>query len=170
MDLSPEVIRDAVTRALAEDIGQGDLTTLAVIPADARAAALVVTREPGVVAGLPVLEAVFTAVEPTLVVERCVADGEAVAAGIAVGVGVTLATVTLAVAVAVAVDIAGGATPKKAGSGFSSGGVSDDVDVAVPVAVAVAVPDAVVAPAPAPADVGVPNLESGFCSPLARAV
>jgi nicotinate-nucleotide pyrophosphorylase (carboxylating) len=81
MDLSPEVIRDAVARALAEDVGQGDLTTLAVIPAVARAKALVVMREPGVVAGLPVLEAVFAAVDPALAVERHVAEGDSVAAG-----------------------------------------------------------------------------------------
>jgi nicotinate-nucleotide pyrophosphorylase (carboxylating) len=83
MDLSPEVIREAVTRALAEDVGQGDLTTLAVIPAAARAEALVVTREPGVVAGLPVLEAVFAAIDPALAVERRVAEGDTAAAGAA---------------------------------------------------------------------------------------
>src|SRR5262245_9572419 len=83
MDLSPLVIRAAVTRALAEDVGQGDLTTLALIPADARAEALVVAREPGVVAGLPVLEAVFAATDPTLVVEGNVAEGNSVVAGAA---------------------------------------------------------------------------------------
>jgi nicotinate-nucleotide pyrophosphorylase (carboxylating) len=83
MDLSPKVIHDIVIQALAEDIGQGDLTTLAVIPANARSEALVVIREPGVVAGLPVLEAVFAAIDPTLAVERCVAEGQAVDAGIA---------------------------------------------------------------------------------------
>jgi nicotinate-nucleotide pyrophosphorylase (carboxylating) len=83
MDLSPAVIREAVTRALAEDVGQGDLTTLALIPADARAEALVVAREPGVVAGLPVLEAVFAATDPTLVVEGHVAEGNSVVAGAA---------------------------------------------------------------------------------------
>ncbi|HET9224655.1 MAG TPA: carboxylating nicotinate-nucleotide diphosphorylase [Roseiflexaceae bacterium] len=79
MDLSPKVIYGIVERALAEDVGQGDLTTLAVIPAPAWAEALVVTREPGVVAGLNVLEAVFTTIDPALAVERCVAEGEAVA-------------------------------------------------------------------------------------------
>ena len=81
MDLAPEIIREAVTCALAEDVGAGDLTTLAVIPAGARAEALVVVREPGVVAGLPVLEAVFAALEPALAVERHVAEGESIAAG-----------------------------------------------------------------------------------------
>jgi nicotinate-nucleotide pyrophosphorylase (carboxylating) len=78
MDLSPKVIHDIVEQALVEDVGQGDLTTLAVIPAPAWAEALVVTREPGVVAGLHVLEAVFTTIDPALAVERCVTEGEAV--------------------------------------------------------------------------------------------
>jgi nicotinate-nucleotide pyrophosphorylase (carboxylating) len=81
MALSPEVIRAVVSGALAEDIGQGDLTTLAVIPAGARAEALVVMREPGVVAGLPVLEAVFAALDSALTLESDVADGQSVAAG-----------------------------------------------------------------------------------------
>src|SRR5262245_5381873 len=81
MKLSSEIIRETVTHALAEDVGQGDLTTLAVIPAGARAEALVVMREPGVVAGLPVLEAVFAAIDPALVVERRVAESESVVAG-----------------------------------------------------------------------------------------
>jgi nicotinate-nucleotide pyrophosphorylase (carboxylating) len=83
MDLSAAVILEAVTHALAEDVGQGDLTTLAVIPADARAEGLVVTREPGVIAGLPVLEAAFVAVDPSLAVEWRVAEGASVPAGAA---------------------------------------------------------------------------------------
>jgi nicotinate-nucleotide pyrophosphorylase (carboxylating) len=81
MDLSPESIREVVEIALREDIGRGDLTTLAVIPADARATARVVMREAGVVAGLPVLEAVFAAVAPALAVALLVDEGAAVAAG-----------------------------------------------------------------------------------------
>jgi nicotinate-nucleotide pyrophosphorylase (carboxylating) len=81
MDLSSQVIREVVARALVEDIGQGDLTTLTVIPADARAEARVVMREPGVVAGLPVLEAAFAAIDSTLLIERYVAEGQPVGAG-----------------------------------------------------------------------------------------
>src|SRR5262245_31126532 len=81
MDLAPEVIHEVVARALVEDTGQGDLTTLAVIPAGVRAEARVVVREPGVVAGRPVLSAVFAALDPALLVERVVAEGDAVAAG-----------------------------------------------------------------------------------------
>jgi nicotinate-nucleotide pyrophosphorylase (carboxylating) len=83
MDLSPESIREVVESALREDIGRGDLTTLAVIPAGAQATARIVMREAGVVAGLSVLAAVFTAVDPALTVTPLVAEGAAVAAGTA---------------------------------------------------------------------------------------
>ncbi|HEX9374226.1 MAG TPA: carboxylating nicotinate-nucleotide diphosphorylase [Roseiflexaceae bacterium] len=81
MDLSPEAIREVVERALSEDVGRGDLTTLALIPAEARAEARMVMREAGVVAGLPVLAAVFAAVDPALVVTARVADGTVAGAG-----------------------------------------------------------------------------------------
>lgn len=81
MNLSREVIYDMVHIALREDINQGDLTTLSVIPATTRAEALIVTREAGVVSGLPVVEAVFQSVDPRLVVSPKVSDGDRVKPG-----------------------------------------------------------------------------------------
>jgi nicotinate-nucleotide pyrophosphorylase (carboxylating) len=81
MDLSTHTIRDIVEAALREDVGPGDLTTLAVIPAEARGAARIVAREPGVAAGLPVAAAVFAAVDTALGFEARVAEGEAFAGG-----------------------------------------------------------------------------------------
>jgi nicotinate-nucleotide pyrophosphorylase (carboxylating) len=81
MDLSPEIIREVVERALREDVGRGDLTTLALIPATAQAEARVVMREAGVVAGLPLLAAVFAIVEPALIVTPRAADGAPVESG-----------------------------------------------------------------------------------------
>lgn len=52
--------------ALAEDVGPGDLTTAAVVPAGAAARARIEQRSPGVVAGLRVAEAVFRRVDPAL--------------------------------------------------------------------------------------------------------
>ncbi|NWF80197.1 MAG: carboxylating nicotinate-nucleotide diphosphorylase [Chloroflexi bacterium] len=74
-DLPTDLIRDVVTQALREDIGTGDLTTLAAVPADAQAAARFVFREPGIVCGLPLLNAVFAAVDPALTVTHHVAEG-----------------------------------------------------------------------------------------------
>ena len=54
--LSPLEIDDVVTRALAEDLGRaGDVTSIATIPEDATAHAIVVARKAGVIAGLPLV-------------------------------------------------------------------------------------------------------------------
>ncbi|WP_322489714.1 carboxylating nicotinate-nucleotide diphosphorylase [Chloroflexus sp.] len=88
MELPLHVIDTIVANALAEDIGSGDLTTLAAIPATAPMTAHVVTREAGVIAGLPVVVAVFRQLDPTVKVLLHTTDGAAVAAG------AILATVT----------------------------------------------------------------------------
>lgn len=80
-DLPSALIRDVVARALNEDIGTGDLTTLAVIPPDARAEAHFVFREPGVVCGLPVVATVFAMVDPALTLRPRVAEGARASAG-----------------------------------------------------------------------------------------
>lgn len=81
MDVAPDIIRQTVERALREDLGQGDLTTLATIPAEARAEARFVFREPGVLCGLPVLRAVFAAVDPALTLTAHLAEGARVPRG-----------------------------------------------------------------------------------------
>lgn len=80
LDLSPDVTREVVERALREDVGAGDLTTLAAVPAAARAEAHFVFREAGVLCGLPVLAAVFAAVDPALAVSAHLSEGARVAA------------------------------------------------------------------------------------------
>jgi nicotinate-nucleotide pyrophosphorylase (carboxylating) len=63
---------DPVDRALAEDIGDGDITTRAVVPEGARARARIHQKEPGVVAGLGAAAAVFERVDPELeLVQHC---------------------------------------------------------------------------------------------------
>ncbi len=70
-----------VAGALAEDVGEGDITSAAVIPETARLAARMVAREPMVVAGLPIAAAVFRASDAAADLHVCAGDGEAVAAG-----------------------------------------------------------------------------------------
>ena len=57
---------DLIDVALAEDLGDGDLTTRAVVPEGAQARAQIRQKEPGVVAGLRVAQAVFQRVDPEL--------------------------------------------------------------------------------------------------------
>jgi nicotinate-nucleotide pyrophosphorylase (carboxylating) len=52
-------IRDLIARALAEDVGPGDVTTEACVPADTRAEGFFLTREPLVLAGLPLLALIY---------------------------------------------------------------------------------------------------------------
>ena len=71
-----------VAATLAEDMGTGgDITSAAVIPADARLTAVMDSRDAVVVAGLPLAEAFFRALDPDCAIETLVAEGQAVAAG-----------------------------------------------------------------------------------------
>jgi nicotinate-nucleotide pyrophosphorylase (carboxylating) len=80
--LYPLLYEDLVRRALAEDLGRaGDLTSDAVVPAEARAEAVLVARAPGRLAGLPVALAAFRILDPSLALAARAADGEDMAAG-----------------------------------------------------------------------------------------
>ena len=59
-------MQDLIDRALAEDLGDGDRTTDALVPPEARARARIVQKAPGVISGLRVAEAVFRRVDPEL--------------------------------------------------------------------------------------------------------
>jgi nicotinate-nucleotide pyrophosphorylase (carboxylating) len=74
-------MRDLIERALAEDLGAGDLTAQAVVPAGSRASATIVAKQPGTVAGIDVAAAVFGAIDGTLEIESHAADGDPVDAG-----------------------------------------------------------------------------------------
>ena len=67
---------DLIDLALAEDIGDGDLTTGAVVPPGARARARIEQRAAGVPAGLRVAEAVFLRLDPALRWRAHAVDGE----------------------------------------------------------------------------------------------
>lgn len=71
----------AVAAALAEDVGVGDATTLALVNAEAVATGEILSREACRVAGATVGRAVLLAVDPSLAVEVVVPDGGEVAAG-----------------------------------------------------------------------------------------
>ena len=79
--LDPDLYRDLVRRALAEDLGRGDVTTEATVPSDLVARGLVLAKAPCVLAGLAVAAETFRQRDPeALVVERKV-DGQACEAG-----------------------------------------------------------------------------------------
>ena len=66
---------DRVAQALAEDIGAGDVTTEATVPAGARARAVIAQKAPGVVFGLSVAEQVFASLDGDASIERLTPEG-----------------------------------------------------------------------------------------------
>ena len=78
MELTAEDVERVVAAALAEDLGSGDATTLALIPEEARCRAELLLEEPGVVCGVPVAAAVFHALDPSVHVAAMLDDGSAV--------------------------------------------------------------------------------------------
>jgi nicotinate-nucleotide pyrophosphorylase (carboxylating) len=59
-------MQELIDRAIAEDVGDGDLTTDALVPPDARSRARIEQKAPGVISGLHVAESVFRRVDPSL--------------------------------------------------------------------------------------------------------
>ncbi len=70
VELSAAEIRHAVRAALAEDIGGGDATTLATVPANATAKAVMRAREPLVVAGIEFAETAFRELSPKIKIKE----------------------------------------------------------------------------------------------------
>jgi nicotinate-nucleotide pyrophosphorylase (carboxylating) len=69
-------LAELIERALAEDVGEGDLTTAATVPEGARTRARIDQKAPGVVAGLDVARQVFERLDSSLEFEPLVAEGE----------------------------------------------------------------------------------------------
>src|SRR3981081_1196217 len=81
--LSPLVIHEAVQRALDEDLGRpGDITSIATIPETTQAHAILIARQAGVIAGLPLAVATFQKLSPDLNIQAHVHDGANVAEGL----------------------------------------------------------------------------------------
>jgi nicotinate-nucleotide pyrophosphorylase (carboxylating) len=78
MELTQADIDRVVAAALAEDVGEGDRTSEALVPADARCRAQLLLEEPGVVCGVPIAAAVFRALDPSVRVEALVDEGASV--------------------------------------------------------------------------------------------
>lgn len=79
--LTAAVLKDIVRLALAEDVGTGDVTTVATVPADRRGSGRIISKAAGIVAGLPVVEEVFRQVDPSTVVKRIVKEGARISPG-----------------------------------------------------------------------------------------
>lgn len=75
LKLSPEEYLPLLRMALDEDIGQGDATSIATVPGDMGARAMMVARQPLVVCGMAVAQQVFCEIDPTVTVVCNKMDG-----------------------------------------------------------------------------------------------
>jgi len=74
-------IEEIIDRALAEDLGKGDVTTEALIPGDRRGTGFIVAKKEGILAGTGAAKQVFHRVDPELKVEILLEDGARVKPG-----------------------------------------------------------------------------------------
>ncbi len=80
-NLDLRLLRDTLLAALREDVGAGDITSHATIPANARATGRYTTKQALVVAGVPVIHAMMRLVDPDLQFKSVAFDGCSVATG-----------------------------------------------------------------------------------------
>jgi nicotinate-nucleotide pyrophosphorylase (carboxylating) len=73
--------RETIARALAEDLGPGDITSECFIPADHRSSARIIAKENAILAGTEVARDVFRKVEPAIEITIRKNDGEAILPG-----------------------------------------------------------------------------------------
>ena len=81
MKSKDELIDDLLTLAFAEDVGDGDHTTLSTIPADERGKQRLIIKEPGIIAGVEVARKVFEKFDPELKMTVFIPDGSEVKPG-----------------------------------------------------------------------------------------
>ena len=79
--LTPENLTNFIQAALREDIGDGDHSSLASIPADAQNQARLLVKGNGILAGVELAEMIFREVDPALKVETLLKDGQKVQIG-----------------------------------------------------------------------------------------
>jgi nicotinate-nucleotide pyrophosphorylase (carboxylating) len=81
MSSSKPQIEEIIDRALAEDLGKGDVTTEALIPGDQQGIGLVVAKEEGILAGIEAAKQVFLRIDPELKVRILIKDGAGIKQG-----------------------------------------------------------------------------------------
>ena len=74
-------VRNLIELAIAEDIGDGDHTSLSTIPADKRGRMQLLVKQTGIVAGVEIAEMVFQRLDPTVRFEKQIGDGTPVRVG-----------------------------------------------------------------------------------------
>lgn len=81
MKTRDELIDDLLTLAFAEDVGDGDATTLSTIPAEAKGRQQLIVKEEGILAGVEIARKVFDKFDPALKMDVFIGDGAHVKPG-----------------------------------------------------------------------------------------
>ena len=79
--MKPEYIRTIIELALAEDLGQGDITTDNLVPLESRSKARLIAKGDGVICGVDLAREVFKTLDPKVLFFKLVSDGQKVKAG-----------------------------------------------------------------------------------------
>ncbi len=81
MEAYKKLLQQFIKQALAEDLGDGDHTSLATIPSGKKGKAKLLVKENGVLAGVEVAQAILMEVDPNLKLDVSISDGDEVKAG-----------------------------------------------------------------------------------------
>jgi len=76
-----DAVRAQIRAWLAEDVGSGDVTTMATVPQDHQSRAIIHAKASGMLAGMPLMRLVFGIVDPSLHVDSQASDGERIERG-----------------------------------------------------------------------------------------
>ena len=76
-----KILREFILRSLAEDVGDGDHSSLACIPAESKGRARLLIKENGILAGVRVADVLFSVIDPDLKVDKILEDGTRVFPG-----------------------------------------------------------------------------------------
>ena len=74
----PSDILETIQRALAEDVGSGDVTTNSIVPVDAGMRGQIIAKQSGIIAGLDIARAVYLAVDPQVDFQSLIEEGQSV--------------------------------------------------------------------------------------------
>jgi nicotinate-nucleotide pyrophosphorylase (carboxylating) len=81
-----KIIKQQVGNALQEDVGAGDVTSLAIVPEELTGAAEIIAKSDGIVCGLPLCEYAFLKVDPSIEFKALIEEGQPFARGDTVAV------------------------------------------------------------------------------------
>lgn len=81
MKTNEQLIDDLLELAFAEDVGDGDHTTLSTIPADEKGCSRLIVKEPGILAGVEIAKKVLHKVDPSIKINVMISDGAEVKPG-----------------------------------------------------------------------------------------